>query len=201
MAHVGEQIGQDGANVGDPRYDRLLAQVVQDNHGRYAESAYRGRLFLAANQAAQTFGVGLSATVATLSLTNPAGSGRILSLVTFTFAFSAAPAAAAALVHAAFIPGVTTAVVHTTPEVVRPALLGGYSIGPVGLADRVATLPAVPVIVRPLYGVTGAAALTPGYVKDEIAGEIQLFPGSVWVIQANAAAAGFSAISWEELPL
>lgn len=201
MPHVGEQPGGDGANAGDPRYGRLLELIVQDAHGRYAESAYRGRLFLAANQAAQTFGVGLSATVATLSLTNPPGSGRILSLVSYCFCFSAAPAAAAALFHAAFIPGPTTAITHTTPETVRPAIFGGPSIGPVGLADRAATLPAAPVIVRPCYGVTGAAALTPGYVRDEIAGEIQLFPGSVWVIQANAAAAGFSSISWEELPL
>lgn len=199
MPHVGEIVASDGVNVGDPRFDRLTAQVVTDAHGRYAEAVARGRVFLASTQAGAASGAGLSATVATISLTNPLGTSRRMDILTAIAAVTAAPAAAAGIFLAAFIPGVTTAVAHTTPLTVRAALLGGPSIGPLGLADAAATLPAAPVIVMGLGGFSTGVGFDIGII--DVAGQASLFPGSAVTIQTTAAVTAIWGLVWEEVPL
>jgi hypothetical protein len=199
VPHVGEIVAADGTGVGDPRYDRVTAQVVTDAHGRYAEAVARGRVFLASTQAGAAAGAGLSATVATISLTNPPGSGRRLDLLIAIAAATAAPAAAAAAFLAAFIPGPTTAITHTTPLTVRAALLGGPSVGPVGLADAAATLPAAPVIVCGLGGWSTGVGFDVGVF--DVAGAVSVYPGSVITTQATAAVTAIWGYVWEEVPL
>lgn len=199
MAHVGEQIVGDGANLGDPRFERLGAQVVTDAHGRYAEAVSRGRVFLAATQAGIASGAGLSATVSSIALTNPVGTSRRCDVLFAMCAPTAAPGGAAAVFLAAFIPGPTTAITHTTPLVVRAALLGGPSIGAVALADSAATLPAAPVIVLPLFGVTTTSLVSHGLY--EVAGSTSVYPGSVVTMQTTAIITAVWGLVWEEVPV
>jgi hypothetical protein len=198
VAHVGEQIVGDGPNLGDPRFERLGATVVTDAHGRYAEAVSRGRVFLAATQAGVASGAGLSATVSSIALTNPVGTSRRCDLLFAMCAPTTAPAAAAVFL-AAFIPGPTTAITHTTPLTVRAALLGGPSIGAVALADSAATLPAAPVIVLPLFGVTTTSLVSHGLY--EVAGVASVYPGSVVTMQTTAAITAVWGLVWEEVPL
>src|SRR3954470_21814553 len=96
----------------DQSFNPQGSQRVADGLGRYADAVLRGRVFTACNQAAVTSGAGLSATVATLSLTNPAGSGVNLVLLDYGFTFSTAAAAATSVYLAATLQS-TTAVTHT----------------------------------------------------------------------------------------
>jgi hypothetical protein len=173
---------------------------VNDSSGKYTDVNIRGRLFTACNQAAVTSGAGLSATVATLSLTNPVGSGVYLILIDYGFTFSTA-AAAATSVYLAATAQSATAVTHTTPATVRSALWTGLTAtGNVGLVDTVATLPAAPLIARTLLG-SGTTGLGPSIGKDDVAGAFILAPGTAAVIQASAAAIGFCHLTWEEQPI
>lgn len=173
---------------------------VNDSSGKYTDVNIRGRLFSACNQAAVTSGAGLSATVATLSLTNPVSSGVYLVLIDYGFTFSTA-AAAATSVYLAATAVSATAVTHTTPGVVRSALwTGTAAAGNVGLVDTVATLPAAPLIARTLLG-SGTTGLGPSVGKDDVAGAFVLTPGTACVIQASAAAVGFCHMTWEEQPI
>lgn len=176
------------------------AQRVQDSTGRYTDVTLRGRVFTSANQAAVTSGAGLSATVATLCLTNPANSGFWLVLLDYGFTFSTV-AAAATSVYLAATAFSTTAVIHTTPNVVRSGLWTGLAgSGNVGLVDTVATLPAAPLIARTLLG-AGTSGLGPTVGKDDVGGAFILAPGTACVIQASAAAIGFGHMTWEEQPI
>ncbi len=184
----------------DQSFSTTGGQRVTDASGRYTDVVLRGRTFTAANQAAVTSGAGLSATVATLSLTNPPSSGFNLVLLDYGFTFSTA-AAAATSVYLAATAQSATQVTHTTPVVVRSALWTGLAVtGNVGLADSVATLPAAPLIARTLLG-SGTTGLGPTVGKDDVGGAFILTPGTACVIQASAAAVGFCHMTWEEQPI
>lgn len=184
----------------DQSFSTTGGQRVNDATGRYTDPVLRGRVFTACNQAAVTSGAGLSATVATLSLTNPVASTVNLVLLDVGFTFSTAAAAATSVYLAATLASLTQ-VVHTTAVTVRSALwTGAAATGNVGLADSVATLPAAPLIVRTLLG-AGTTGLGPSVGKDDIGGAFILTPGTACVIQASAAAVGFCHMTWEEQPI
>lgn len=201
---VGIHVGYDGTD--NPlRLGRMGALVTTEGHGRYAEPTWRGGLglsigglFSAANQAAVTSGVGLSATVATISLSNDLGSNKILAVNTISWAFSAAPAAAT-VVYLVGGFSASTNVTHTTPILVKNNYLGG-AIG-AGKADSGATLPAAPTVLLPLANVAAASSITPSMQVVDLAGQFFIPPGGYIAIQALTAAVGFGAIIWEELPL
>src|SRR5713101_3850258 len=68
--------------------------IVSDAHGKYYEAVYRGNVFAAANQAAQTYTLFSVTTATGLILSNPSGSGKNLSLLEVGFMPAAAAAAA-----------------------------------------------------------------------------------------------------------
>ena len=164
-------------------------------------SEYRQRAvmprFGAANQAAVTFGAGLSATVATFALSNPAASGKNLLVRSAHFAFNGAPAAACAIhLCAGYNPG---SLGTPTEITVRNMLIGSSAATPVAKVYSAVTLGAAPIIIRPLVSVAAASAITPPPVHDDIDGEIIIKPGNLLVFQSLVAAVGFCGLVWEEL--
>lgn len=198
---VGEQFLQDGASPpAGFREGRLGELMISETRGRYAELTSRGRVFLAANQAATALSL-LSATATGLILTNPAGSGKNLELLEICIALATAPAGVATIALAANVNTVAAAVVHGTPLIVRPALLGS-SATPVGLVDGAATLPAAPVVVRGIGGgPVATGSVTAPFIKDEVAGAIMLSPGTAISLSAfTTAISVIASFTWAEYP-
>lgn len=189
----------DGA-VASLRGDRSGALVVAHGHARYHEINRLARVFTGGNQAAATFGAGLSATNAVIGLYNPLDSGRLLSLLSCHFAFSAAPAAAAVIGYAVSTQKQAAPPTTITTLTVRCAQIGNTS-QPVGILFSVGTLVAAPAFIRPLVSIVAASSITPPVVNDEVAGQIQLLPGYAVVLQATAAAVGLAGFTWEESDL
>ena len=196
---AGPQVLADGAIV-TPRLIRSGELAVSEVHGRYAEQAVRGATFLAATTAGvATSAVGTAATGIVIS--NPAGSGINVVILEFTYAYTAAPTAVAALVLEAQVNPIATATVHTTPLIVRPALIGGGA-SPRALVDSSATLGAAGVIVRAVTAGVTAVGFPGAVGKDEIAGAIVLSPGTALSTAGvtNQSTCIFS-LTWEEVPV
>lgn len=195
---VGPALSADGA-VNPGRTGKSGEQVVTDLHGRYFEAAYRASSFVASTQAAVTFAAGLSAT-AVFGLRNPAGSGKLLIINSVQAALSAAPVAAVVLLHTAQVNVLAAAPTSVTVLTEQAAMLGTAAAA-VGIPFSAATLAAAPVAVRVAFSVVAAASITPPALNDDIAGQIVLYPGAIYALQASAAASAFCSIAWEEVPL
>lgn len=196
QGQVGKQTGQN-INVGLGELSELLITELMP---RYAEQAYRGNLFVAALQAA-TAVTNLATTATGLILSNPAGSGKNLWIVDICVQQAVAAAAAIdSVVLAANVNPIATATAHTTPLVVRPALLGGSGT-PAGLADSAATLPVAPVVVRSLYAPSISATATtavPPFVMDPVDGKLGIAPGCTVSLSATTAISVLASITWME---
>jgi hypothetical protein len=206
MANIGVQQGAVGKQVGQvpiASAGELGEILVTELMPRYAEQAYRGNLFLASLQAA-TAVTNLATTATGLILSNPAGSGKNLWVVDVCVQQAVAAAAAIdSVVLAANVNPIAVATVHTTPLVVRPALLGATATA-VGLVDSAATLPAAPVVVRPLYAPSISATATtsvPPFVMDPIDGKLGIAPGCTLSLSATTAISVFASITWMETVL
>jgi len=202
QGRTGPVVQADGS-YGYGRQDRTAALVTTDAHGRYQEGTARGAIFMAANSANQALSVA-NATATGIILSNPFGSGKNLILLEAIAVIDVAATAMGAIALFANVNPVAAATTHTTPLIVRPTLLGSTNTT-VGLADSSATLPATPVIVRPLMGVywiTANAAVVNFTVKDEIAGALAIAPGCAVSIQAvTTAVTGLFSLTWEEVPV
>jgi hypothetical protein len=200
---VGPQIVQDGVPA-TMRGGKSAEAIVTELNGRYYEQVYRGNTFTAATQAGVAI-TNLATTATGFILSNPAGSGKNLVLLEIALAqtSTAAAAANAAIVLAANINPVATAVVHTTPLTIQPALLGGTA-GSVAKADSAATLPVAPSVVRVLWQPSVSATATtaiPPYVKDEVAGALAIAPGCAVSLSAFSAVSAIAHFTWAELPI
>lgn len=158
----------------------------------------RGVLFYAATKTAATFGVGASASVATIVLVNPAVSANNLILRSAQIVLSAAPVAAVSLFYAKNIgadpSGTSQAGVNTGPLAALKS-----PIAAVGVPYSAATLSASPAIIRWWQSVLAAAALIQSvYSDDGLDGYIILEPGSQLTVQATAACNGNISLVWEE---
>jgi hypothetical protein len=199
---TGPVVQTDGSGDAPLRQDRTGALVVADAHGRYAESAWRGLLYTASNQAAQAVSVALATTYTGLCISNPLGNTKNLVMLGCNYALSVAPAAIAPL----FLIGgysATANVTHTTPLIapgIVNALIGTGSPSS-AKADSAAT------IVNPGYllplgsGFTAAAlyATTPAWI--DLGGLIVLPPGGWIAVGALTAVTGFGGFAWEEVQL
>ena len=193
---VGPQVNSDGAPVMG-RADKEGAIVTNPSHGEYFEAARRGRIFYAANSAAQAVSVALATTYTGLVLSNPAGSGVDLSLLHVGVGLTLAPAAIASL---GLIGGWTAAGVtaHTTALVPGGTYLGGAA--GVGKADSAATIP-TPVWLDILAsGFTAAALPSTSPVVLDKRGVWVVPPGGFLAIGALTAVTGFFSMLWEEVP-
>lgn len=203
MGNLGLQQGATGKQVGQvpvASAGELGEVLVTELMPRYAEAAYKGFLFVASLQAA-TAVTNLATTATGLILSNPAGSGKNLWVVDVCVQQAVAAAAAIdSVVLAANVNPVATATVHTTPLVVRPALLGSSATAS-GLVDSAATLPVAPVVVRSLYAPSISATATtsvPPFVMDPIDGKLGIAPGCTLSLSATTAISVFASITWME---
>jgi hypothetical protein len=194
-ARVGEITGADGT-VNPLRASRLGALVSTDGHARYQEPGLRGRMFVAANQAAQAISVALATAYTGLLLYNPIGSGVILIPNKVKFALSVAPAAIATI---GLISGFQSAAgpTGTTPVVARSSIIGNTKT-PVGQVFSVATITTPVWHAHLLDGFTAAALPAPN-VPIDLEGIFQIYPGGFLGIGALTAVTGLGSISWEEV--
>lgn len=172
--------------------------------GASYSAALDAEVGVAANQAGATLSAALAATYTGLCLSNPAGSGKNLSLLSASGVINVAPAALTAIgLIAGFAAGGITA--HTTPITPRSSKIGTTSTL-VAKVDAAATL-------------VGASANAPGWIDwlaETIAatgivqftknynGSILIPPGGYVAIGASIAgpAAGFlGAFTWQELAI
>ena len=194
---VGPQQVGDGTQV-KSRFDNQAGQLVTELNGRYYEMAKRGQIFMASLQSVVALST-LSTTGTGFILTNPNGSGKNIALLDVCVALASAPAGIAT-VHLAYSPKSTTAVTQGTPLTVRSALLEAFS--GVGLAASAATLATTPVAIRAIGGGPAAASMiTTPFIRDEVAGQVIIPPGSALSLgYVTTAISVVASMAWAELP-
>ena len=103
---------------------------------------------------------------------------------------------------AANVNPIAAAVVHTTPVTIRSALLGAGASS-VALADSAATLPAAPVVVRAIGGgPVATGSVHAAFIRDEIAGDLILAPGTAVSLTAlTTAISVLASICWAEVAI
>lgn len=197
---VGPQAGS--AADGTPiimRGDRTGAGVITQLHGRYFEQMRVGRMFSAANQAAQAVSVALATTYTGLLLYNPVGSNKILVPNKVKFALSVAQVAVATigLIQGfSATGGVTT---QTTKLGVQSNQIGNTSAG-VGIALAAATI-ATPTWLQQLLDGFTAGALSAPTPPVDLEGLYGILPGGFIGVGALTAVTGLGSIAWEEVDL
>ena len=209
---VGPSKRSDGLANGLVRIGITGEAIVGDAHARYFEAVSRGTCFHAAMQAGASLGTALTSTAVTLTLYNPIGSKVNLVLLEVALAVTtmlAAPGApgssTAAYCLAANVNPLAAAPSATTEATVRNCLLGGLDA--VAKAYTAATLPAAPVVVRPLFGVSYSEITAASIAQfstqfiDQTDGKIVLAPNTAITLQAiGAATSGIVSMMWEEVP-
>jgi len=157
-------------------------------------------VYCASTQAGVATSVALSTTQTGFTLTNPAGSGKNLVVLEINIAQSVAPAAAGVFVAAANVNPVATAVTQGTPLTVRSAKLGETGTG-AGLAASAVTLPAAPVVVRPIGG--GALAtggIQSNFISDKVNGALVIEEGCALSINTiTTAVTAIIGMTWREV--
>jgi len=187
-------------SVNPARSDKQGNGVVTAGHGAYNEAVSRGKVFIAANQAAVTTTVALALTQTGICVSNPPGSDKLLSILKVGWAFSVAPAGSAPAFLAGGYAATGGVSAHTTPLTVYNAKLGAPA-GAVGLADAAATIVA-PINILPLIGgFTNATLFAQPMAMTEIGGSVVVPPGAYVFLPTLTVAVGFGCIVWEEIPV
>ena len=167
--------------------------------GLYQENE-ASEIYLASTQAGVATSVGLSATQTGFTLTNPYGSGKTLVVLNINISQSVAPGAAGAFVASANVNPVAAAVTQTTPLTVRKANLGVSGSG-VGLAASAVTLPAAPVVVRPIGGgPLATGGVQSSFINDQVDGALCIAPGCALSISSiTTAVTAIIGMTWREV--
>lgn len=157
-------------------------------------------IYLASTQAGVATSVDLSTTQTGFTLTNPSGSGKSLVVLQISIAQSVAPAAAGIFVAAANVNPVAAAVTQGTPLTVRKANLGVSGSG-VGLAASATTLPAAPVVVRPIGGgPLATGGVNSAFILDNVDGALVIAPGCALSINTiTTAVTAIIGMVWKEV--
>ena len=168
-----------------------------DAHGRYYDATEAGRVFYASGNAGVATPNGLSASSTVMTLYNPANSGVNLALLDISVACTARPAADVAVVLAGNLLVGQAAPTTVTLIGARSGMLGS----PCGraLVYSTATLPTVPVAVRPLLAVALAGCNM--YSAVDVGGALIVPPTIMVSIQATAAITILPSMTWEEVPI
>lgn len=182
------------------------AAFTADRSARFQEAVLQGNVFCATDQGTGgQMPAGLSASPITVSLYNPASSGKIGVIWYASLTSKVAPAAASVIWIAANTNTVAAATTGTAAST-RNALIGSAS-NPVIQALTTATLPAAPVAIMTLGTLlTGAITVqtqaTP--LGGFIDGGIVMYPGSSLSFQSSTisgAAGCHGSWIWEEISL
>lgn len=179
--------------------DQFGSQYVKPVAGKYTQAAMEGRLFYAANINMVTTSTTLNTTFVGLGLCNPSGSGKIVIVHEFSYAFIAASAAGLILALA------TTDDSGFADDTNAPILCcrHGYASS-VCYTDEGATITApqiVKIITQRADAATGTFQSYPCIV--DLGGSIILPPGRSVVTDTTTAAGASTAqfaFMWEEIP-
>ncbi len=210
---VGVQNNSDSATPITVRYGRNGDQLVSQLHGKYAETSFRGQLFMAYTVIA---GVALPVAAATLNskftLHNPAGSGKNIELVSFTMGIDSATtvvngvglAIQRALSTTAGVPTTTTALVGSRLGLAGTASAAAYSQATLTnvAIPGVTAATAIPI---PFYNMFSFGATTAAGIYDathNFDGKVWLEPDSLVAACTTVApaTAAFCSIIWAEYP-
>ena len=202
-------IGQVGPNtVGDGntpaiRLGRTAEAIMQELHGRYYETTYRGFMYSAAVGAATTTAA-LNTTPCTgLILSNPAGSSVNLVLNKVGFGTTVVwPAVAVVGLMQGYSAAAWT---NTTKGTIYNNKFNGQSASQANVYTN-ATLPVAPLLTTIFGGgLTGAATTTPGdFNVFDMEGSILVQPGGFVSFYTSTVSptTGFSGMyTWEEVPI
>lgn len=174
------------------------AMWVAQRRGRSYAAVANGNVGVAANQAGVVTSAALATTYTGLCLSNPAGSGKNLSILNASGAFIVAPSTVTGVgLIVGYATGGITA--HTTPLTPFNALIGGGN-ALVAKADSACTLVGTPAWARWLAETPTATTLP--YFSADIDGGIIIPPGGYVALGTTIAspAAGFvGSIEWEEI--
>ena len=187
----------DGANT-PFRQGHTGELVVQELHGRYAETMARGAMFTATNQSAQAVSAALATTYTGLLIYNPPGSGILVAINKLKFALSVAPTTTATIgIISGFAAtgGVTAA---TTAATIASNQVGSTKRS-AALAYSAATITTPVWLAELLDGFTALAFPAPTPIID-LEGAYGILPGGYIAIGALTSVTGLGSISWEELP-
>lgn len=198
QGQVGEQALQDGAEQ-TMRMGKTGEQIIQQLHPRYFEAGYRGKMFSAANQAAQAVSVALATAYTGLCLYNPVGSGKILIPTKVKYALSVAPAAIATLGLIAGFAATGGVTAQTAKLTIQSSQIGNLAAG-VGIVLNQATI-VTPTWLFELWDGFTAAALPAPQTPVDLEGMFQILPGGFIAIGALTAVTGLGSIVWEEVSL
>ena len=191
---VGTQALTDGAQV-PPTLGHQGQSQTDDTHARYYNIAFRTALGENSSFVASTGVAGVApgtvlSTTPPFALWNPPGSGRNLYIIRVTLGYVSGTLGAGSLWYA-FVNGQNTAPTTGTALTSNSSVIG--SVGSAtGKAYQGSTVGATPSPLRPSALNWGAFLATTAAVNppqsEEIAGNILVVPGGVFVVQAVAAA-------------
>jgi hypothetical protein len=199
---IGPISGMDGAGEAF-RQARLSEQVVMDGGAHFQEAAIRQQLFTAALVAAGLAPGTTLGTTAPLALFNPPNSGKVLSIIRYTFAWASGTLGAGKLWHVIHDP------VTATPggTAVTPRCHNGASVAGAGKAFSSATglgaanAMEIAATVTALTADTGTGLPVSGNVD----GLYVIPPGGAYSLQEVGAAGTsplvFESITWAEYPI
>ena len=198
QGNVGLQSLGDGATNVYARLSRFASLVVDENQGRFYELASRGKIFSAANQVAQALST-KSKTATGFILNNPIGSNVQVSLLDVCVALATAPAGISNIhlegnaAQQAVIPTTLTA------ETVINNQMGNATTG-VANVWNAATLATAPTVIRAIGGgPVATGSVNSPYIRDEVAGQLILLPGTLIMLgYVTTAISAVASMAWTE---
>ncbi len=209
---VGPVPGADGTIPATGRQAKTGESVVSQAHGKYYEAASRGVLFHASDQGigAPCSSLTIGAT-ALLSLYNPIGSGKRLSVKRVRVAYFSGTLGGGTLFHCLSGLSVAAIAIPTGTAAVANCCDAGNQSGAVavGVCKITATVTAPTTgVLGPLCSIGSALATTAtflNYSNEDVDGEFVIEPGSCYMIE-GVTGAGTSprlsvGITWEEIAI
>lgn len=205
---VGPVTAQDGSNP-NFRQGRTGEQVVADAHGRYNEAVSRGNVYCVTVAAgAVTAFVGGAGGTPLLSIYNPVGSGKNLSILSISVSSHVAASAAGTVAFSVY-GGVSVANsgTLTTPTNLLTLQTGGSVAKASSNAATTSTTAVTangPILNVGSYYWASAAAATLAPLVADVSGLLVCAPGNLIAFGGSAAltsATYDASIIWEELPL
>jgi len=181
---VGEQTLSNGS-AGPIRIDKTGA-LVTSSYGKYAEAVLQGKVFVAANQAKVAVTADFATSYTGLVVENPAGSGKNLIMIGFSYAAEEAIATAVGIgLMTGADAGDAAAVI-----VPRNRLTGGPAS--IAVVDNACTLTGTPVLEQ-LITTAWTEATTAGTLAQpnvvDLDGSLVITPGYYVAVMATAAVA------------
>lgn len=186
------------------RAGNLGEQIVQELHGRYYETTYRGNAYYAYSSAASA--VAPTTANVGLQLWNPPNSGInvVVFKVNAQIIVTSASALAIGLYGGVLQPNAPTS---QTAISTSGSTIFGNQKSPIALPTKAGTFVKTPTLIFPFMHVTAAIAVTgednAGYMDFE--GSVVCTPGNYLAICPVAGSTGTSALNsailWEEVPI